>query len=139
MIALDTNVIIDLSEGTAELAARTLDAIERNAGRGRIVVCGVVYAELCSAPHRSPEEIATALRAAQIAIEEGLTLETWAKAGAAYGSYLARRRASGGGDGRRILADFLIGAHATTAGTLITNDGDFYRRCFPDLRVVAVR
>lgn len=41
--------------------------------------------------------------------------------------------------GRGIMADFLIGAHARSVGSLVTNDAAFFRREFPDLEVVEVR
>ncbi|MCL5258254.1 MAG: hypothetical protein M1314_00655 [Firmicutes bacterium] len=47
--------------------------------------------------------------------------------------------ATSDGAPRRIIADFVIGAHASRVGTLVTSDAAFYRRAFPSLRVIDVR
>ncbi|HKU66282.1 MAG TPA: PIN domain-containing protein, partial [Candidatus Baltobacteraceae bacterium] len=122
MTALDTNVIIDLEEGSAEVSERALAAIERAAGRGRLVVCAIVYAEICAWPNRERHDVAEVLRRAHIRIDTQFSLEVLADAGAAYGTYARRGRSSGGGAPRRIIADFLIGAHAASVGSLVTRD-----------------
>lgn len=51
-------------------------------------------------------------------------------------AYAARRRTSGGGTPRRVLADFVIGTHAASrAAQLVTLDAQHYAACFPDLKV----
>ena len=138
MIALDTNVIIDIEEGSPESAERALRAVERAGERGGLVICGIVYAELHARPQRAASDLDDALRTARIAVDLQLTAEIWREAGHAYAAYARRRRAAGGDSPRRILADFLIGAHARAVGSLVTRDAAFYRRAFPALRVVAV-
>ncbi|WP_206431655.1 type II toxin-antitoxin system VapC family toxin [Deinococcus psychrotolerans] len=59
-----------------------------------------------------------------------MPLSAWQRAGEAHAAYSARRQVSGEGLPRRMLTDFLIGAHASTFGhtllTLNTSDyGDF--------------
>ncbi|MBV8491729.1 MAG: PIN domain-containing protein [Candidatus Eremiobacteraeota bacterium] len=139
MTALDTNVIVDLAEGNSEVAERALTLIERAAARGSLVVCGVVYAELCAAPNRTPDDVAAALNAAQIGIDTDMPLPLWNRAGTAYAAYAARRRRSRAKEPRRIAADFIIGAHAEAVGMLLTSDAEFYRRAFPELQVIDIR
>ena len=115
MTALDTNVIIDLQEGDSETAERAVRAIESAGERDALVVCGAVYAELCGRASRAPETVAASLGAARIAVDTSMPIDVWALAGTAYAAYRQRRAKSGGGEARRILADFLIGAHASTA------------------------
>ena len=138
MIALDTNVIIDLEECTPESAERALRAVERAGERGGLVICAIVYAELLARPHPSADDIDGALRAAHIAVDLQISAESWREAGQAYAAYARRRRAAAGESPRRIIADFIIGAHARAVGTLVTRDAAFYRRAFPALRVVEV-
>lgn len=66
-----------------------------------------------------------------------LPVEIWERAGQAYGSYARRRQGSGGGLPRRLLADFVVGAHAEkTCTTLVTLDPQHYRLGFPGLNIV---
>ena len=138
MIALDTNVLIDLQEGEPGVAEQALAAIDR-AGSGALVMCGIAYAELCARPGGDTSTIAEELRAAGVAIDVDLPIEVWTEAGIAYAAFQRRRERAGNGASRRIIADFVIGAHASRAGTLVTSDAAFYRRAFPGLRVVDVR
>ncbi len=138
MIALDTNVFVALESGSAETVERTLRTISRVGKDGPVVVSGPVFAELC-AGSRAPAELAARLRAAQIGIETDLSAHVWYGAGIAYSEYIARRRKIAGGEARRILADFIIGAHAGEIGTLVTGDAAFFRRSFPQLHVVDPR
>jgi len=127
--AVDTNVLVDLFvEDPAhepQSRARLAEAYER----GTIVVCDIVYAEL--APRFVDR---AALDRALITIGAGVspidTAIAW-EAGTRWGRY---RRA--GGPRQRILADFLIGAHAAvTADALLTRDHGFYSSYFPELGV----
>lgn len=123
--ALDTNVLLALwnAESTAERLAAALDRLQ---ARGRLVVCGAVYAELLG---RTPD-LDAVLAAYGIGVDPQMPLSTWRRAGEAHAAYAQRRRASGGGLPRRILTDMLVGAHASVTGvallTLNTADyGDF--------------
>lgn len=52
-----------------------------------------------------------------------LRLTVWEETGRGYGEYARRRKASGGGLPRRLLADFIVGAHADqTCTCLVTLD-----------------
>jgi predicted nucleic acid-binding protein len=63
----------------------------------------------------------------------------WRAAGRALQTYAARRRKQRDPGPRRILADFVIGAHALEAGyRLLTLDDHLYRAAFSDLNVIRV-
>lgn len=66
----------------------------------------------------------------------------WELAAERFASYRTNRKRSGGDEPRRILTDFLVGAHALLApGTgytsaLATLDGRFFKQHFPELEVL---
>lgn len=136
MIALDTNVLIDIDEGPPDVAESVIAAIAVAGEHAPLVISGAVYAELCAGRGRSADEVDARLKRAQVRIDAHLSLDVWKQAGLAYAAFAKRRRGSGGDEPRRILTDFVIGAHACTIGTLVSSDAAFFRRAFPELRVV---
>jgi len=64
--------------------------------------------------------------------------DVWREAARAYKEYAERRRAQPDDHGpRRILADFVVGAHALLlASALLTFDRRLYRAAFPGLEVL---
>lgn len=61
----------------------------------------------------------------------------WHEAGAAYAAYAARRRRSKEGEPKRLLVDFVVGAHALLkADRLLTLDAGRYRSAFPRLVIM---
>jgi predicted nucleic acid-binding protein len=139
MTALDTNVIIDLASGETSSAEAALRAIESAAKVGGVVICGAVYGELCASLAIPVDEVNGVLASSGITIDADIPLEVWADAGTAFRAHALRCKKSGAAAPRRILTDFIIGAHACVAGSLVTRDAAFYRRAFPKLRVVEVR
>lgn len=136
--AVDTNVLVALFSGTereAEVAALALSAAAR---KGGLVICGAVYAELLAAPNQSEAELGTFLADTEIIVDWPLNREIWSAAGRAYYGYAERRRRQRGDAGpRRILADFVIGAHAESrANRLLTTDPQLYQTNFRNLELV---
>jgi predicted nucleic acid-binding protein len=71
-----------------------------------------------------------------IHVDWDLDEEVWRVAGTANQAFSERRRRQNLGGPRRILADFLIGAHALVNGyTLLTLDQRHYRAAFPKLKL----
>ena len=63
----------------------------------------------------------------------------WQTAGKSFQKYASRRRKQKAGQPRRVLADFLIGAHALEKGySLLTLDEGLYRAAFRKLHIVRV-
>lgn len=63
----------------------------------------------------------------------------WRTTGKSFQKYASRRRKQRAGQPRRILADFLIGAHALEKGySLLTLNEGLYRAAFPKLHIVRV-
>jgi predicted nucleic acid-binding protein len=78
------------------------------------------------------------LQEAGITVEWSMPTEVWLLAARAYRAYAYRRREQQGDRGpRRILADFLIGAHASYHhARFLTNNPKHYRTAFPRLDVL---
>jgi predicted nucleic acid-binding protein len=95
-----------------------------------------VFAELMAAPGRTESFVDSFFRATGIRVDWTLEEGIWRAAGSAFQRYAARRSRQSGGP-RRILADFLIGAHALLGGhCLLTLDDHLYRAAFPALSLV---
>jgi hypothetical protein len=125
--AVDTNVLLDLFVATAQHHAQAERSLEAAYNAGAIVVCDVVYAELVPG-FVDRDALDAALREMNAELSPLDTSIAW-EAGVRWMRY---RRA--GGPRTRILADFLIGAHAlATADVFLTRDRGFYDTYFPDL------
>ncbi len=138
--ALDTNVIVALLSGTPELSRAARDSLEQAGSRGALVVSPPVYAKMLTAPGRKTKEIDAFLSSTGIEVDWVLGEPVWRTAAAAFREYAERRRKQPGGSGpRRILADFVIGAHAVhLASALLTLDRGLYRAAFPKLNILTV-
>lgn len=134
--ALDTNVLSALWNDNDTLNRAATRALQETQRKGPIVICGVVYAELIGAPRRTEEFVDRFCEEAGIAIEWQLKESVWRAAGKAFQSYVARRKRQGGSEPRRLLADFLIGAHAfENRYRLLTADAGLYKASFPRLEI----
>jgi predicted nucleic acid-binding protein len=137
--AVDTNVIVALWDRDPSLSSAAQSALDATLGRGTLVVAATVFAELMAAPSRSELFLDSFFRETGINIDWALDESVWRTAGRAFQGYAARRRKQRDVGPRRILADFLIGAHAQEGGhSLLTLDDHLYRTAFPGLTVVRV-
>lgn len=101
-----------------------------------MLVSAPVFAELMAVPGRDTAFLIEFFRSTSIAVEWNLPNAVWQAAGHAFRAYAARHRRHAGAGPRRILADFLIGAHAAVNGYgLLTFDDRVYRTAFPGLKV----
>ncbi len=126
--SVDTNVLLDVFlSGTAH-HSQSQEWLIRAYDRGAILVCDIVYAELVPAfgDRSSLDQTLREINATVSPIDTAIAYD----AGIRWSRY---RQA--GGSRARIIADFLIGAHAiANADTLLTRDRGFYATYFPELQ-----
>ena len=137
--ALDSNILVSLwnEDDSLNLAAKS--AMRTALEQGRLIVAAPVFAELLASPSKDEAFIDEFLAATGISVDWNLNEAVWRTAGLAYQAYAVRRRKHRDPGPRRILADFLIGAHAlSNTFPLITLDDRFYRAAFPRLTIVSV-
>jgi predicted nucleic acid-binding protein len=95
-----------------------------------------VFAELIAAPRRSEKFVGSFFEETGIAVDWELSEQIWRLAGRAFQAYAERRRKQRDKNARRILADFIIGAHAFANGfRFLTLDEGLYRAAFPRLAI----
>ena len=137
--SIDTNVIVALWDRDPGVSMAAQLALEAALSHGGLVVSAPVFAELMAAPGRSETFLNSFFRDTAIAVEWSLTEAIWREAGRAFQKYAVRRREKHASGPRRILADFLIGAHASERGyRLLTLDDRLYRAAFPNLTLIKV-
>ena len=137
--AIDSKVIVALWNEDEAQNLTAKKALGESQTQGRMVICGAVYAELMAAPGRTEQFIDRFCEEAGIAVEWEIGERAWRAAGAAFQGYTARRRKQKGAEARRILADFVIGAHALVNGyRLLTLDAGIYQASFPRLRITSL-
>ena len=136
MTSIDTNIISALLEGDEGLAELAENALLAAAARGQLLICAPVYAELIAKPGRSVASVDSFLETTRTAVDWTLEPNIWRLAGERFQGYAATRKKQQQTAPRRILADFLIGAHAAQRGfTLLTLDQRVYKNSFPKLRL----
>jgi len=137
--AIDTNVVIALWDKDPTLSSAAQTALEAAFQRGSLVVAAPVFAELIAAPGRTETFVSSFFEETGVAIDWDLGEPVWRSAGRAFQSYAERRRKQRDSGARRILTDFLIGAHAHTRGyRLLTLDERLYRAAFPSLTIETI-
>ncbi|MBX3283500.1 MAG: PIN domain-containing protein [Acidobacteria bacterium] len=135
--SVDTNILVALWKGEEDTAEKAHRALSAAASQGSIVLCGAVFAELLAYPKRSSSFIREFCDDTGILIDWTVSEKIWLAAGTAFQAYTVRRNKQGAGSPRRILADFLIGAHAAENGhSLLTMDDRIFAAAFPTLKVI---
>jgi predicted nucleic acid-binding protein len=137
--AIDSNILVALWNEDNTLNTLARSALDAALGRGSLVIAAPVFAELLAAPSRNEAFLDSFCRGTGISVDWNLGEAVWRAAGRAFQTYVVRRRKQRGSGPRRILADFLIGAHALQNGfRLLTLDERLYRAAFPRLAIVTV-
>ena len=128
--AVDTNVLLDILLPNEEFFDRSREALETSTAAGPVVICDLVYAELCV-------HFESQANCDEFLSDIGIQTEPLSRPASFLASRAWRRYRQQGGPRQRMLADFLIGAHAQVqASRLLSRDRGFYRRMFPALRLM---
>jgi predicted nucleic acid-binding protein len=131
--AADTNVLLDILSASPAHLAWSMEALSLARRDGAVVICEIVHAELAAAFAGDLSRLDAFMTDASLRLVRS-SVQTHGLAGKMWREY--RRR---GGARKRILPDFLIGAHALKhANRLLTRDRGFYRSCFGDLELLAL-
>jgi len=129
MTSLDTNILLAALDTSSPQQKVAQQSILKAAKRGPLLVCPPVYAELRASANWE-HQIDFFLSSTGIRVAWAMPDSLWDRAGQALGSYARLRK--GGQLPRRILANFLIAAHAEHHGlAVLTFDPTVYKAVFP--------
>jgi predicted nucleic acid-binding protein len=130
LTAVDTNILLDILIPNLDFYDASVYSLEQSSNAGSMVMCDLVYAELCvHFPNRRECD--------EFLESVGIRVEPLKPEASFLASRVWRTYRKQGGQRERILPDFLIGAHAQVQATrLLSRDRGFYGQMFPSLVLV---
>lgn len=128
--AVDTSVLLDIFIADPDFGPSSMQTLRRAQHEGRLIACDVVWAEVRTS---FPDANLMLSSMESLGVEFSPVEQRAAlKAGEFWRVYHQR-----GGKKQRMIADFLIGAHAFHhADRLLTRDRGFYRNYFRSLKLL---
>lgn len=131
--SVDTNVLLDVFGADTQFGAASREALRQCRAEGSLIACEVVWTEL-GPTFDSREAFTDAMTTLGVAFS-AMSMEAALQAGEAW-----KTRQRRGHPRQRVVADFLIGAHAfLQADRLLTRDRGFYRTYFKALTILDPR
>ena len=132
--AVDSSVILDILTADPQHADRAEAALRKAVNEGALMVCEIVLAEIAPAFPCGGDDVVEFMNDWGLSFVPS-TRQSALLAGAMFRTYLARRAEDGP---RRVVTDFLIGAHAKcTCDHLLARDRGYCRDHFKGLRLLA--
>ena len=129
--AVDTNILLDVFLPDKRFAEQSARLLKVAYDEGALLICEIVYAELVP-QFNGRHTLDSALATLNISISPS-SPDVAFLAGERWGLY---RKA--GGARKRIITDFLIGAHATVkAERFLTRDRGLYKSYFKELVILS--
>ncbi len=134
--SIDTNIISIILTGTA-ISQQLSNLLGRAGDDGALVICGPVYAELMAYPNMTETYLHGFLTQTRVEVDFAIDEPVWREAGRKFAEYASRRRESAGSKAKRLLTDFIIGAHALLyCDRLCTLDTELFSKNFPKLQLI---
>jgi predicted nucleic acid-binding protein len=128
--AVDTNVFLDILRPNPAFVDNSERWLAKLATQGDLVICDMVFAELCS-------QFPTIEKAVLFLYDLDVRIESLSHEASFAASRACLQYRKAGGKRERILADFIIGAHAQTqCDGLLSRDRGFYREHFETLKLI---
>jgi predicted nucleic acid-binding protein len=128
--AVDSSVLLDVLTADPHFGAASTQALAEALALGEVVVSDAVVAEVQAM-------LDTRDTAMDALAEFGIRFEPTSEQAAVRAGHMQRRFRDRGGRRERVVADFLIGAHALLqCKALITRDAGFFRDYFKGLKLI---
>jgi hypothetical protein len=130
--AIDTNILLDIFLPDKKFAPKSAKLLKLAYDEGALVICDIVYAELVP-QFEERQKLDDTLRKINVSLSS-TDADIAFLAGERWNLYR-----KSGGIRKRIITDFLIGAHALNkAERFITRDRGFYKSYFPELQILSL-
>lgn len=128
--ALDTSIVLDILLADPKHLELSKTLFRKALSEGRLIICPVVWGEL--RPFFDSD-----LHMEETMLKMNLDYDEFGKKSASLAGSLWQKYRQSSGSRERILADFLIGAHARLkADRLLSRDRGFYRQYFKGLKIL---
>ena len=132
---LDTNILLALwnDEPSSSAIIKMLNLEQQ---RFQFTISSVVFIELAAHPNITLPVLNQTLNNMRIKHDQGYSAEIIDDCAKRFAAYAQRRREAGSTP-KRLLADFLVGAHSLHRNkTLMTLDSSRYKQDFPELQIL---